>query len=397
MERVVKEERDMITEEMISNYKKALKKSFNAACFDIDGTLTSVGSVSVDSKAVEMMANLLKKEIPVIIVTGRGETGLKDFIEEVKESLVKEYYLNENELSSLYALINDGARYLVTNKEKDDELFNEVRYISSNEDIEQLKSFKEFMMNVYKDTINKMCDISYSEDKENNLLINMRFVFKENNDELINRFVTFIDSFIKVNNFDALNITRGVYKGRVVIPRASMIRVGDCGDKLGNDYAMLDCPEGFSVDKFSGKVNACFPVMDDDLNLIKGVLGTVYLMNKVNINKSEYTKKLVKQLGICSMYKFKLYFKNYNVKFIELEDFELKVLNENKKEIEDLCKDKINDYMIYKVELLKDEEVIGYYDDSECLIDDGRIGHLVYDINTGDIISFSEEVSGVQL
>ena len=30
----------MISEELLSNYKKSLQQKYNAVCFDIDGTLT---------------------------------------------------------------------------------------------------------------------------------------------------------------------------------------------------------------------------------------------------------------------------------------------------------------------------------------------------------------------
>ena len=28
-----------------------------------------------------------------------------------------------------------------------------------------------------------------------------------------------------------------------------MMRIGDCGDIIGNDYAMLNCEQGYSVDR----------------------------------------------------------------------------------------------------------------------------------------------------
>lgn len=67
------------------------------------------------------------------------------------------------------------------------------------------------------------------------------------------------------------------------IPKNSMLRLGDCGDIVDNDYAMLNCQQGFSVRDTSGSNNACFPIFDDDGNILKGVEGTVFLINKAKI------------------------------------------------------------------------------------------------------------------
>lgn len=65
----------MLNEELIKNYRYSLEQKYNAVCFDIDGTLTETNSDKIDEKAIEMIANLLKRKIPVVFITGRGETG----------------------------------------------------------------------------------------------------------------------------------------------------------------------------------------------------------------------------------------------------------------------------------------------------------------------------------
>ena len=70
----------MISEELLNNYQKALQQKYNAVCFDIDGTLTEDNSTKIDSRVLPMLANLLKKYIPVVFITGRGETGLNDLL-----------------------------------------------------------------------------------------------------------------------------------------------------------------------------------------------------------------------------------------------------------------------------------------------------------------------------
>ena len=46
--------------------------------FDIDGTLTIKDSKTIDDRAIDMIISLLKKKIPVVFITGRGEVGLDD-------------------------------------------------------------------------------------------------------------------------------------------------------------------------------------------------------------------------------------------------------------------------------------------------------------------------------
>lgn len=62
--------------ELYNNFKKSLEQKYNAVCFDIDGTLTIKNSNSIDKKAINMIIELIKKKIPVVFITGRGETGL---------------------------------------------------------------------------------------------------------------------------------------------------------------------------------------------------------------------------------------------------------------------------------------------------------------------------------
>lgn len=63
---------------LFENYLKSLEQKYNAVCFDIDGTLTTESSKNIDDRAIGMIIDLLLKKIPVVFITGRGETGLED-------------------------------------------------------------------------------------------------------------------------------------------------------------------------------------------------------------------------------------------------------------------------------------------------------------------------------
>ena len=82
----------MINEELLNNYQKALQQKYNAVCFDIDGTLTEDNSTKIDSRILPMLANMLKKHIPVVFITGRGETGLNDLLSDITDSKKDKIY-----------------------------------------------------------------------------------------------------------------------------------------------------------------------------------------------------------------------------------------------------------------------------------------------------------------
>ena len=73
----------MINEELIRNYRNTLNQKYNAVCFDIDGTLTEANSTKIDNRVLPLLAELLNKHIPVVFITGRGETGLKDLLKQI--------------------------------------------------------------------------------------------------------------------------------------------------------------------------------------------------------------------------------------------------------------------------------------------------------------------------
>lgn len=67
-----------MNDELYTNYLKSLDQKYNAVCFDIDGTLTINNSKTIDDRAIDMIIDLLAKKVPVVFITGRGETGLND-------------------------------------------------------------------------------------------------------------------------------------------------------------------------------------------------------------------------------------------------------------------------------------------------------------------------------
>ena len=259
----------MISEELLNNYQKALQQKYNAVCFDIDGTLTEDNSTKIDSRVLPMLANMLKKHIPVVFITGRGETGLNDLLSDIIYDLKNKYGVTEKQLLKMYALTNDGARIFMTS-DSSDKLFNISEYISSKEDFIKLEELNKKIISLLNTSIlNEHCKITYSIDSKTNAIINIRVMILNDNTEFNNEIIKIINSLIRDSQNSNLNLTIGMHNGKQVlqigtatknkaiqiaermigIPQNSMLRIGDCGDQIGNDYSMLNCPQGFSVEK----------------------------------------------------------------------------------------------------------------------------------------------------
>ena len=292
----------IIDEELIENYKKALNQKYNAVCLDIDGTITEKNSKHIDKRAIEQIADLLNRNVPLIFITGRGETGLKDFKEDLIPILKNEYHIKDDNIEKIYVLINDGARLFKTPKHSNNFL-SEEEYLVSEEALDSLEDFNEEIIESFKDTkIDYYYYITYSKDSKTDKIINIRFNCIEEDNRIDDMVYRTIKELLKYYG-KFLNITEGKYKGfRILqisvarkelavrkaekiigIPKDSMLRIGDRGDEKGNDYTMLDCEQGFSVDQASQKNDKCFPILDENYEQIKGVEATIHLLKKAKI------------------------------------------------------------------------------------------------------------------
>lgn len=340
----------MINEELMKNYEKALEQKYNAVCFDIDGTLTEDNSTKIDYRILPILAHILKKRIPVVFITGRGETGLNDLLTDIVYDLKNKYGVTEKQLLKMYALTNDGTRIFMTSSNSE-QLFNVSKYISSKEDLIELEELNTKIITLLSTSmLSKYYKITYSRDSNTNTIINIRLSNLTNSAEISNEMINIINTLIRDSKNSNLNLTIGTHNGKQVlqigtatknkaiqiaervigIPQDSMLRIGDCGDQNGNDYSMLNCPQGFSVGKTSGATDKCFPIIENT-KIITGVDGTLSLLKKVKLlpticlehaTQSEYAKayaKIEKQMNQGKNNKI-LYFNNLiNNKFLTVD------------------------------------------------------------------------------
>ncbi len=286
-------------DELYYNFRKSLEQKYNAVCFDIDGTLTERDSKKIDERAINMIINLIKSKIPVVFITGRGENGLNDLKQDIYNIIINSDDITENDIKRIYVLTNDGARLFFSSSISFEDFLSKNVYITESNELEQLKKVD----NIIKKINSNYFDVTYSTDLKTNTIINIRLIFNTNSTKIIEKIYDVICEIVFSNQFNGIYLTRGVYKDKSVIqigtatkdnaikkvekiigvPEDSMIRIGDCGDIRGNDYSMLNCSQGYSVDKTSGSIDRCFPIFDEQGNVLSGVDATLELVKKAKI------------------------------------------------------------------------------------------------------------------
>ena len=288
---------------IFKNYQHTLKQKFNAVCFEIDGTLTKYESNEIADESLDIISNLVKRGVPVIFITGRGETGLKELKEKIISHFEKNNLMDKNILSNMYALINDGAKLcefdLTTGQ-----IFGKQSLLIKRNLLSKLESMFHQVEDICdKEEYRKYCKVTFSKDSTTNKKINIRIVLNTRDENIILSIFSELNDFIEQLNIKELNLTKGIYKNNTVlqiglsikdnaikltekligIPENSMLRIGNCGDEKGNDFSMLNCAQGFSAGKTSGYDDRCFPVFDENKKKLKGLLATKELIKQAKI------------------------------------------------------------------------------------------------------------------
>lgn len=247
----------------------------------------------------------------MVFITGRGENGLNDLKLDIYNAIISSSNITENDIKRIFVLTNDGARLFFSNNISFDDFLAQNTYITTNHELMQLIMIDEIIKNINSNYF----DVTYSSDLKTNAIINIRLVFNAGNIEFVEKFYNEIEKIINNNGFKDIHLIRGVYEDKTIIqigtatkdkaikrvekiigvPKDSMIRIGDCGDTYGNDYSMLNCKQGYSVDKTSGSNDKCFPVFDENGNVLTGVDATLELIKRAKILPTVCLEKADKQ------------------------------------------------------------------------------------------------------
>lgn len=290
-ENILKEKNLEVTEEnlniVINNIKRRESKRYHAVCIGIDGTLEDMGEP--DEGTLEVLSNLLNKHIPIVLITGRGENGLKKFYTNISNRLVNEKGLNKELIKNIIAVTNDGEILLYTSEVGDTKgdqakLLDKSKLLVREKDLEEVKKIREHIESFLG---NDKLNIYFKDSKCKSLnkeLVSFRIVVEDIKYlEQIKQFIEYFINSEKIRNPNSKVLyTTGKFKQKDIfqisvgskgeaikivekflgIPENSMLRIGDQGNQLGSDFSMLDCEQGYSVDICSHNINNCYPICD---------------------------------------------------------------------------------------------------------------------------------------
>ena len=121
-----------------------------------------------------MIIDLLLKKIPVVFITGRGETGLEDLKRDIYLRIKTNTSITDSDMKRIYVLTNDGARLFYSNAISQEEFLGDNVYVTTNEELNQLllvdqmvKEIKNKLENLPEEVSDQLLDDEYRlSDKE---------------------------------------------------------------------------------------------------------------------------------------------------------------------------------------------------------------------------------------
>ena len=95
--------KDVVEQEL----RKTFSRKYNAVCLDIDGTLIQNDEIS--DSMIDSLYYILRRHVPIIFITGRGENGLKKFVSSAIDKLRDTYGDRFDLYKDIIGISNDGA------------------------------------------------------------------------------------------------------------------------------------------------------------------------------------------------------------------------------------------------------------------------------------------------
>lgn len=96
-----------------------------------------------------MIIELLKKKIPVVFITGRGETGLNYLKKDIYNKIIDTNDITANDIKRIYVLTNDGARLFYSTNITFEKFLSQNEYITTNEGLEQLREINDIIKKIH--------------------------------------------------------------------------------------------------------------------------------------------------------------------------------------------------------------------------------------------------------
>lgn len=276
---------------------------YRAVAFDVDGTLTDVARSDVDRAVAEELAKLLRRGVPVVLITGRGRSGAR---------MAARALWDTDELSGLSSeesaqierrlrcVTHNGLFLLEAGPDGGSFLSNstplaEVAPAESRRWHEEIKALLAgpALLNL---------DVRLEPDPEPG---GVRVGFGNSGDRAVA--LPHVQAWLERQAVPGLRLHSGTYGGgamldvgtadkgaalvevarRLNVRPEAILRVGDQGGEGGNDHSLLANVAGFSVGGLAADPATCHPVVDDvgrqtsGAEAVRLLLGRVHLFPKV--------------------------------------------------------------------------------------------------------------------
>lgn len=300
---------------------KSYTTIYNGVCLDIDKTITHTtqGQENVPDELCKVLARILQYKNYVCFITGRGHNSAKQFLVKLRDKIQNTCMeIPFSSFKRVTCITGNGVCLYYTLKDDMSGFLEEERYLIEKESINNFNNCKANLREDIAVIISKI--LGYDKDnlvhgsEKHSRSTSIRFpvdlkmfknqLTKENTKKIIG-------DIQKLDKNASLHITTGIYennfifelslatKGNAIkrteeflgISTNKMLRIGDQGDEFGNDFTMLNTPQGFSVDKLSTGIDVCFPVISNRCIHLQNTDATEFLLKNLKIFPSVYLDK----------------------------------------------------------------------------------------------------------
>lgn len=259
---------------------------------------------NIDDEMINIFKSLLKLNTSICFISGRGRTSSKEVLLYMYEKLKK----SKVDVKNITCASSNGSIFMYSTQEFLDTEDSVVEKETLENYIKNKQMLREACINnmVKQEGIRGQVDEFIKRSIKSSGSNSLRFpVFSDeivNEEQLIN---SLKDILLKADLIDEYRIFKGIHKGtnifeislvdklaavkflseKTKIPENLIVRIGDQGQKYGNDFAMLNSLCGFSVDKVEEEEIGVLPVMGDKGNQVKNVNATKKILKQLNFDK----------------------------------------------------------------------------------------------------------------
>lgn len=261
----------------------ATSQTFSGLALDIDGTIMEKQE-EVDPKIYNIIRYLLRSFIPVIIVTGRGFGSTERLIEnKIPKKLLSHLFVANYNGASIRCFQNENWEILSESiLEERDEIFNILTSSKSPIYDVLVLNNSDFVSKVRAHSITLVCnDVVKSETRD----VILNFLASNGVNTALLKVMTSGKTIDIIPYCAGKQNTISQIASQLGIDHSKVARIGDQGQRGGNDHDMLQHSSGFSVGfREHENNNGCHPVVNEYGEILQGVTATSYLISNMQFD-----------------------------------------------------------------------------------------------------------------